>query len=552
MTVAGAKTSGDPATMEALSGLSERLGHVGLSLSVYDVGGEPVLSGVGDCEVCRRFCADGESCRRDRAEQVATVWAGEKPQVFASPAGCVVLGIPVKRRRRIVAVVLACYLPDELGGGEDFARLCDQQHLDRQYLAEMAARSVTHPRSEAVHWLRTVEWMIGDALANAVARTELASFSANLGNTYEELSLLYRLSGAMTVDTSPEAFFDRVCDGLLEVLGVGAAAVLLTDRLDPELPARVMRAGELALSDDRLRAMAEQIVLPVLEDKPNGAVFDDPPEGAYHGGAIANFLVAPLLSGQQSLGVLLAFNKAQGNFDNTDLKLTHSVGTQAAVFQANSRLYDEVQELLMGVLHVLTASIDAKDQYTCGHSQRVALISRKLAEMSGFGPEKVQAIYLAGLLHDIGKIGVPESVLCKPGKLSDEEFTTMKRHPVIGANILSNIRQLQSVVPGVLYHHERPDGRGYPEGLSGDNVPVQGLIVGLADCFDAMTSSRTYRRALRIEKVVAEVMRFSGTQFHPELVDHLLSLDLPTFLAELREAKPLVADISNIIRSGAA
>jgi putative two-component system response regulator len=172
--------------------------------------------------------------------------------------------------------------------------------------------------------------------------------------------------------------------------------------------------------------------------------------------------------------------------------------------------------------------------------------------MCGFDREQVENIYLAGLLHDIGKIGVPEAVLCKPGKLSTDEFTTMKRHPVIGANILSNIRQIQSVIPGVLYHHERIDGRGYPEGLAGDDLPLEGRIVGLADSFDAMTSSRTYRQAMPLEYVVAEVMRCSGTQFDPILVDHLLSLDLVAFLAELREAKPMVSSVTGLIDTGAA
>ena len=159
-----------------------------------------------------------------------------------------------------------------------------------------------------------------------------------------------------------------------------------------------------------------------------------------------------------------------------------------------------MQNLLMGMLHALSASIDAKDPYTRGHSQRVAMISRRLAEMSGLEPERVERVYLAGLLHDIGKIGVPGHVLRKPGKLTKGEYDQIKRHPEIGANILGGIRQIEDILPVILYHHERPDGKGYPEGLrvAGDSagardgkVPHEALILGLADSFGALPSSRT-------------------------------------------------------------
>jgi len=212
-----------------------------------------------------------------------------------------------------------------------------------------------------------------------------------------------------------------------------------------------------------------------------------------------------------------------------------SIGSQSAVFLANSRLYGDLQDLLMGVLHALSATIDAKDPYTCGHSRRVALISRRLAEKIGFDAKHVHRIYLAGLLHDIGKIGISEAVLCKAGKLTDEEYDQMKNHPLLSAKILGGIRQLDDIIPGILSHHERLDGRGYPHGLTRDQLSMDSLIVGLADAFDAMTSDRVYRKALPMGVVREEIERNSGIQFEPSLVKEFLSWDVEELLVELNE-----------------
>jgi len=131
---------------------------------------------------------------------------------------------------------------------------------------------------------------------------------------------------------------------------------------------------------------------------------------------------------------------------------------------------------------------------------------------------------MAGLLHDVGKIGVPEAVLQKAGRLDPEEFEQIKKHPEIGARILRDIKQVEDIIPGVLYHHERYDGKGYPSGKAGDGIPLFGRIICLADCFDAMTSSRTYRKALPLEVALTEIRRCSGTQFDPTLTDHFLRI----------------------------
>ncbi|NLF29949.1 MAG: HD domain-containing protein [Planctomycetes bacterium] len=539
----------------SLPDLLEQLRQVGVSAAVFDASGACVSQCMCATEACGRICGADGPCRGIRAEALQQAWTDGEPAVLAGPAGCAVMAVPVKRRRRTVAVALACFLTDDQGATEAFARACDRLRLDRPYMASLIGAAVTHPAGEAPSWATLIRAMLTQGVENAVARTELASFSTSLSTTYEELSLLYRLSGAMKVNVTPQEFFHQVCAELMEVVQVASATAVLNGRAESNQKDYVARAGHIALNDNQMRALCETIranELKHLDDGSRGVVFNEPSVlGAEYAGAIANLVAVPLTAGDLYMGMVLTADKAGEEFDSSDLKLIHSVAVQAAVFLANHHLYGEVQGLLMGVLHVLTASIDAKDQYTCGHSQRVAMISRKLGEMCGFDRQRVENLYLAGLLHDIGKIGVPESVLCKPGKLSSEEFDMMRRHPVIGANILSNIRQIQTVMPGVLYHHERIDGRGYPEGLAGGDLPIEGRIVGLADSFDAMTSSRTYRKAMPLAYVIAEIMRCSGTQFDPVLVDHLLGLDLEAFLTHLREAKPILSAVTGMLEAGA-
>jgi putative nucleotidyltransferase with HDIG domain len=252
------------------------------------------------------------------------------------------------------------------------------------------------------------------------------------------------------------------------------------------------------------------------------------------GQTIKKFVAVPLMMENRSIGMLVAINKVDRDFDSNDAKLLHSIANQASVLLTNHRLYADLQDLLMGVLHALTATIDAKDRYTCGHSQRVAMLSNLLAQKAGLSPAEARQVYLAGLLHDIGKIGVPESVLQKEGRLTPEEYVLMKEHSALGAKILQDIHQLDGVIEGILTHHERPDGRGYPRGLSGSQVPLAGLIIGLADVFDAMTSDRTYRKALSLETALAEIKRCAGAQFDRRLVDLLMSFDFTELMEQLR------------------
>lgn len=183
-----------------------------------------------------------------------------------------------------------------------------------------------------------------------------------------------------------------------------------------------------------------------------------------------------------------------------------------------------VEKVSLNSIMVIANTIDAKDAYTSGHSMRVAQCSAAIANKLNWEEKDVQNIHYIALLHDIGKIGVPDAILNKPGKLSLEEFEVIKKHPVIGNDILKDIHVIKSVAEGALYHHERYDGHGYPFGLSGEKIPYCARIIGIADAYDAMTSNRIYRRKLNRDNVIKEFEDGRGTQFDPQLTDLFLGM----------------------------
>ncbi|MBQ7670529.1 MAG: HD-GYP domain-containing protein [Clostridia bacterium] len=172
----------------------------------------------------------------------------------------------------------------------------------------------------------------------------------------------------------------------------------------------------------------------------------------------------------------------------------------------------------------LANAIDAKDNYTRGHSSRVAIFSKMIAKEAGYPYKECEQVYYAALLHDVGKIGIRNEIINKRGSLTDEEFEQIKLHPIYGEKILSGIRQAPFLAVGAHYHHERYDGKGYPEGLAGNDIPEIARIIAVADAYDAMTSLRSYREPLKKEAVREELVKGSGTQFDPRFAEILLTL----------------------------
>lgn len=183
-----------------------------------------------------------------------------------------------------------------------------------------------------------------------------------------------------------------------------------------------------------------------------------------------------------------------------------------------------VERLSTQIIMALSGAVDAKDTYTNGHSTRVALYAKEIAKRAGVSDEEQNKIYIMGLLHDVGKIGVSDSIINKPARLTEEEYEVIKNHPVLGARILKNISEFPELVTGARWHHERYDGKGYPDGLSGTDIPEEARIIAVADAYDAMTSRRSYRDVLPQEKVRREIEEGRGKQFDPGFADIILSM----------------------------
>lgn len=206
-----------------------------------------------------------------------------------------------------------------------------------------------------------------------------------------------------------------------------------------------------------------------------------------------------------------------------------SVIRQALLFREreikNRLIVNDLRDLLFGTIGAICEALDEKDKYTIGHSRRVTSYALLLGFELGLNKMQLQKLQLAGLLHDIGKIGTPEYILNKPGKLTDEEFEVIRKHPDRGANIISNLKQLGDVIDWVRAHHERYDGRGYPSKMAGDEIPMGAAILAVADTYDAMTSDRSYRKGLPHEVALNEIKKCTGTQFNPGVAEAFVRIE---------------------------
>jgi len=233
-----------------------------------------------------------------------------------------------------------------------------------------------------------------------------------------------------------------------------------------------------------------------------------------------NIICVPVKVKDRVIGVLEAINKKHGEkFDRGDLSLFVSLADQVAIALDNARLYEELEEMFFQTAESLADAIEKRDPYTGGHTQRVTSYSLAIARHLQLKSSEKRCLKIAAVLHDVGKIGIEDQILRKPEPLSPEEYNTIKRHANMGAEILEHIRQLRDIIPGVKYHHEQMNGRGYPDGLKGEEMPVIAKIVAVADTYDAMTTDRPYRKALSKELAMEELRRCSGTQFDRQVVE---------------------------------
>jgi HD-GYP domain-containing protein (c-di-GMP phosphodiesterase class II) len=517
-----------PLTGEPLDNLAGRVRAEGLCLAVLRPAGELIYIDPAAPALFQRYVLPSlQSKQAGIADKLKQIDANSAPAIWDCIPGILLAAFPCVERRQYAGIFIVAGKTAELETDRRVRDHCDRLGLDAQSLRGEAAGLVCHDAESLGQKARQFVAMANDQIQLAILHGELEGLSNQLANTYEELSLIYQISGGMRINRRADEFFKQACVDMLEVMSVrGMGVALCGEQASRQHP---VMFGKLELPPGTVHRLAEDLT-PRLCLRNSPLLVNDLSRDAglaWLSGYVKRLLAVPMQRQEQMLGFYFALEKIDGDFDSQDSKMLNSIANESAIFLENAMLYDDVHGLMMGLLHSLTSAVDAKDAYTNGHSERVAALARQLTLEAGLGEELAERIYMAGLLHDVGKIGVPESVLHKTGRLTPEEFEQMKKHPRIGARILADVKQIRDLIPGVLHHHERYDGNGYPSGLAGEKIPLMGRVICLADCFDAMTSNRTYRKALPLEVALTEIRRCSGTQFDPGLAEAFLRIGAP-------------------------
>ncbi len=338
----------------------------------------------------------------------------------------------------------------------------------------------------------------------------------------ENLSLrqavsVYHVAEALTLSLPVETMLDIVIDLLVQELGLDAAAVVF----DGSLRKRRTRIGERG--EDLLAQLDWKRMAAEFEAGRTVLAGGEAAQAYFAGMPVESVVAVPLTARKRLAGGLIGVSVTpRRRFQEGDRRLMTVVATQAAAAVDNVHLYRDLQHTVTSTIEGLVIALEAKDEYTAGHSQRVARWAEIIALQSGLEGDEVERVVKGALLHDIGKIGVDEEALRKAGKLTPEEFQAFQSHPVISRRILEPLRFLGPVVDYVAHHHERFDGQGYPGRLLGDAIPLGARIICLADSFEVMSTDRAYRKRLPREIALAELRRCAGTQFDPRLVEVFL------------------------------
>jgi len=351
----------------------------------------------------------------------------------------------------------------------------------------------------------------------------LEQINEGLRQSFEELSQLYRLSETIASALTFSRVLTLLLDVMREVVEYDAGMLFLYDerggQLRPNLEKNVTPELKLRfdaqIKDGTLVWALKQGRILVLADSGQGTWTQGIPEQETG----RSFLLVPILARGKPVGLLdLAVSAGAGSFSQRDLSLLGILANQTGISLENARLYEAVRQDYVDLIQALAGAVDARDHYTREHSNRVSLYGVAIARQLKLDESFIETVQFGGLLHDIGKIGIPDLILNKPGRLTEDEFQVMKGHCSLGAGLLRRVESLSHLVPLVLYHHERFDGRGYPEGLAGKKIPLGARILNVADSFETITSDRVYHKARSPQEGLEEIRRCSGGQFDPEIV----------------------------------
>ncbi|MCK4258799.1 MAG: HD-GYP domain-containing protein [Halanaerobiales bacterium] len=343
----------------------------------------------------------------------------------------------------------------------------------------------------------------------------------------KEVTFLLESSQTLAGNYNNQNFYQEILEMALKMSNTEIGGLFLKDKTSNHLELKAI-AGEIEPALLKwMSQIPKEIEMILIKDQVQELVHKEPLllQLQKYDKFIRSTLFFPLIFERKLYGLGFVMHRHEGAVTHSvhygeDIRFIKILAQQSFfIAKLNGLMFDrESENIYLKTISALTEAIDAKDMYTAGHSQRVAEISTTIAYDLGLTQKEIDNIHYGALLHDIGKIGVPESILNKKGKLTDSEFFAIKKHPTIGMNILRSIDFLDDALNIVRHHHERVDGKGYPDGLAGEDIPFMARIVCVADAWDAMTSNRSYRKALPINVVIEELRENANTQFDPEII----------------------------------
>lgn len=338
-----------------------------------------------------------------------------------------------------------------------------------------------------------------------------------LSDIYEEISLLYKLSevlSGMTVDEIAEEIIQEA----MNTLDVKTASLLFYDERQDILYTKSFKGKW----DKKITINREDSIIWSSIENKKPVVFCNLSESVFTNYNLAerSILVCPLIGKTKIIGAMvLADRESKEEFYSSDIKLMMAIATYAALTIENAFLYKELEDFLLSVIKSLVKALEASTQWTAGHTERVTEYALGIGNALGLSKRELEELKIASLLHDIGKIAIPKPILDKPGNLTEDEMTEIKKHPLIGAEILGAFKGFENIILGVKCHHEHWQGNGGLLGVTGNNIPLIARILAVADAFDAMTSDRPYRRKRSLEEAIEEIQNQSGKQFDPMVIE---------------------------------
>jgi HD-GYP domain-containing protein (c-di-GMP phosphodiesterase class II) len=365
----------------------------------------------------------------------------------------------------------------------------------------------------------------GKIEAECGAQEELDSMAGELSTRYEELRLLFTLNQALNLSDSCISIVEKLLQDTVLHMNLDAMAyieprvnaVVCVKNPAAEIPNLDLIVAQLRGDLYRyLSSSKEVLILNEPDDSRRDFVFRNFP---------FKIIASPVFSGSTVVSTLVILNgQEKPHFDTSDRRICETIAAQVSSLFRMRALIDEMDRFNAQMAAALIETVEAKDPYTRGHSERVHKISLEIGKALRLSPEEMTNLHWGSLLHDIGKIGVPDSVLCKPGRLTRDEYMVICCHPERSYEILRHIERLDGALPAARFHQERYDGKGYPHGLVGKAIPLLARITAVADTYDSITSSRAYRPGKSHEFAMEEIVRNAGTQLDPEIVDVFVAL----------------------------